>query len=342
MSVREIARQAGVSPSTVSLALKNSPRITAATKRQIRAIAQKIGYHPNAKVVALMSQLRASRVATAAACFGVVSFYDTPRPWEQLPHLTLIYDAMVRRADELGYRLEPFWLRGTGMTMRRARNILDARGIQGLLCFGSEVIDQEFPRELDHYAIVTVGQSIRSRLHRVTSHFFSDTWRALERLYELGYRRPGLVLGHYEEMRSASACSGAYLGWCEQRFGPTAALPILRMERVEEKPLLTWLREQRPDVVIFAHVSHTLAEFQAVLRAHRIRVPRDLSVVAITQLLGGTDFSGMQQNHQVMGARMVELLASLIMNLDIGFPTHPRIEMVESNWIEGSSLPQRG
>lgn len=338
MSVRKIARLARVSPSTVSLALRNSPKIAVETRRRIRAIAQRIGYHPNAKVTALMSQLRASRVQGAEACFGVISFYDTPRPWEQLPHLTLIYQSMIRRADELGYRLEPLWLRAPGMTYRRAKNILDARGIQGLLCFGSPEVEQEFPPEFDHYAIVTVGQSIRTRLHRVTSHFFSDTWRALERLHELGFRRPGLVLGHYEELRSARACSSAYLGWCEQRLGPAAALPILRIDLVEEIPLLAWLREQGPDVLVFAHVSNTLADFRAVLRKNKIRVPSKLGVAVITQVLEGSDFSGMQQNHQVMGARMVELLASLIMNLDIGFPAHPRIEMVESDWLEGGSL----
>jgi DNA-binding LacI/PurR family transcriptional regulator len=139
-------------------------------------------------------------------------------------------------------------------------------------------------------------------------------------------------------MRSARACSSAYLGWCEQKLGPSSALPVLRIDRVEEAPLLAWLREQRPDVLVFAHVSHTLIEFRSFLRANRIRVPKDLSVAVITQVIAKSDFSGMQQNQQVMGSRMVELLASLIMNLDIGFPTHPRIEMVESDWVDGSSL----
>jgi DNA-binding LacI/PurR family transcriptional regulator len=245
---------------------------------------------------------------------------------------------MVRRADELGYRLEPLWLRAPGMTMRRARDILDARGIQGLLCFGSEDVDQEFPKEFDHFAIVTVGQSVRTRLHRVTSHFFGDTWRTLDRLFELGFRRPGLVLGHYDEMRGARAGSSAYLGWCEQRGGQSSAMPILRIDRVEDAPVIGWLREQRPDVVVYAHLSSTLEAFRRILRVHGVKVPRDLGVAVVTQLIGQSGFSGMQQNHQVMGARMVELLSSLIMSLDIGFPSHPRIEMVESDWIEGTSL----
>ena len=43
-----------------------------------------------------------------------------------------------------------------------------------------------------------------------------------------------------------------------------------------------------------------------------------------------------------MGAWAVELLAARIANRDLGIPTNPRIEMVESEWIDGGSLPTLG
>jgi len=338
MSIRQIATQAGVSRSTVSLALRNSPRIAAATKRRVQAVARALGYRPNPKVSAAMAQLRASRSRGAAACFGVISFYDTPHPWEKLPHLPPIYHAMRQRADELGYRLEPIWLRAPGMTYRRVRTILKARGIQGLLCFGSPDVDQEFPAELDDFAIVTIGQSIRTPLHRVTSHFFRDTWRTLDHVHALGYRRPGLVLGHYDDIRSGHACASAYLGWCEHRLASAAAMKILRVDRVEAGPLRTWLREQRPDVMVFVHLAEAVAGLTTVLPTCGLRAPADLGVAVVSQLLEHTTFSGMQQNQRLMGAWSVELLAARVMNLDVGIPVHPRIELVESEWINGRSL----
>lgn len=338
MGIREIAERAGVSRSTVSLALRNSPRLAEATRRRVQRIAQKFGYRPNPKLVAAMAQLRASRVRGAEACFGVVSFYDTPHPWEKLPHLPRIYRAMTQRAEVLGYRLEPIWLRAPDMTFRRARTILKARGIQGLLSFGSPDVDQEFPTELDEFAIVTLGQSIRTPLHRVTSHFFRDTWRTLERLHALGYQRPGLMLGNYDDARSGHACASAYLGWCEHQLGSAAAMQILKVDRVVAAPLRTWLKEQRPDVLVFAHLTDAIVELQVALRACGIRVPGDLGVAVVSQIIEHTDLSGMQQNQQLMGAWAVELLAARIMNLDFGIPSHPRSELVESEWIDGSSL----
>jgi LacI family transcriptional regulator len=342
MNLRQLARLAGLSPSAVSLALRDSAKISAATKRRVRQLAEKNGYRPDAKLVAMMTHLRKPRAVRQDACFGVISFYNDAHPWETSRHLTQIYEGMKRRAGELGYRLEPLWLREPGMTYRRFRSILDARGIEGLLCFGSPDLEQEFPKELGHYAIVTVGLSIRTPLHRVTSHFYNDTVNVLERVHALGYRRPGLVLGRYEEARSGHAHTAAYLGWCQHRLGAGHALPVHLVDRIEDKPLLGWLEEQRPDAMIFVHLYDVLPELRAVLRKNRLRVPGQLGVAALSQILEGSGFSGLQQNQPLMGAWAVELLAARITNHDLGIPANPRIEMVESRWIENGSLAKRG
>ena len=338
MNLRHVARLAQLSPSAVSLALRDSPKISAATKKRVRQLVDKVGYKPDAKVVAMMSHLRKPRGTRQQACFGVISFYDNPHPWESSQHLSQIYEGMKRRADQLGYRLEPLWLRAPGMTYRRFRGILDARGIEGLLCFGSPNFDEEFPAEIDHYAIVNVGLSIRTPLHRVTSHFYNDMVNVLDRVHRLGYRRPGLVLGRYEEARSGRAHAAAYLGWCDHRLGPGHALPVQVIERVEEAPLLAWLRQHRPDVLIFVHLSDMLTELRNVLKRNAVQVPRQLGVAVLSHLLEGTGFSGLQQNQPLMGAWAVELLEARITNRDLGIPANPRIEMVESQWIEGRSL----
>ncbi len=60
--------------------------------------------------------------------------------------------------------------------------------------------------------IVTVGLSDPGTpLHRVTSHIYNDTMRALEKVYQLGYRRPGLVLSPAnEDIRGAYTHASAH------------------------------------------------------------------------------------------------------------------------------------
>ncbi len=342
MSIRAVARLAGVSATTVSLALHNSPRIPAATRKRILKCAERVGYRPNAKLSELMAQMRLRRDRQVEACLGVISLYDQLRPWVGVPHLQRIYDGMVQRADSLGYRLEPMWLKAPGMTSQRFCRVLDARGIQGLLCFGSPNLDDRLPKELDHYAIVTQGVSIKTPLHRVTSHAYNDMWRALNKISELGYRRPGLVLGDYEGQRSAHAYLCVYLGWCQLNLNAPPPIPVLKLNHMEEDPFVKWLDQYQPDVLVLAHHYNALPDFDRLLNRLGLRVPRDLGVAVLTQILEGTNYSGLQGNQRVVGEWAVEMTVSRIMHGDFGIPSHPRIEMVEMDWIDGKSLrPQK-
>jgi len=338
MSIRRIARSTRLSPAAVSLALRDSDKISAATKQRVRAAAKRIGYRPSAKVAEMMSHVRLSRASQSESCLALISFYENEKPWEQSLQLARIYEGMTRRATALGYRLEPLWLRAPGMNFRRLRSILDTRGIQGLLCLGSPVLDEEFPAEFDHYAIVTQGWSIKTPLHRVINHAYNDTWRTLDRLHALGYRRPGLAIGHYEEVRGAHANVSAYLGWCDCMLGSAVAMPVLRLEGLEEQPLLNWLEQQRPDVVVLVHLHDVLPAFQQIMHKQGFRLPDNLGVAVLSQDLAGTGFSGLQENQPLIGAWAVELVVARIMNRDFGIPATPRIEMVDSVWVDGGSL----
>lgn len=341
MSVRRIAASIGVSPATVSMALQNDPKIPVATRRKVQKAADKIGYRRDAKIAELMSHLRHHRDRRARGCFGVISFYDTPRPWDHSLHLARMFDGMKERADALGYRLDPLWLRAPDMTPRRFRGILDARGIEGLLCFGSPRIDEEFPDELDHFAIVSQGLSIRTPLHRVINHAYADTREVLNQVRQRGYRRPGLVLGHYEDERGEQANLSAYLGWCEHEFGTPSPVPVLHLNQIEPKPLLTWFRAHQPDVLIVVHHYNVLPQLSRVLQTAGVRVPQDVGIAAISQILQDTGLAGLEENQRLMGAWAVELLTARIMNRDLGIPAYPRVETVKSRWIDGPSLRAR-
>jgi LacI family transcriptional regulator len=338
MSTRRIAELAKVSPTAVSLALKNSPKVSDATRQRVIRIAKRLGYTPNAKAAELMAQLRLRRTPERQACLGVISFYDRPDPWTKALHFQRMYEGMQNRAHALGYRLEPLWMKEPGMTWRRFRSILDTRGIQGLVCFGSPNIDEVFPRELDHFAIVTQGVSIKTPLHRIVGNVFDPMWRVLRKLWQMGYRRPGLVVGDYEGPRNSHAYLCAYLGWSHIELKGSTGVPVLSVREGDEKPLLAWLHRYKPDVMIFAQNYTTLKPLAQLLRKHGIRVPADLGVVAITQVLEDTDFSGYHGNAVINGEWAVELVVGRIMNSDFGFPTNPRIEMVDMAWVDGKTL----
>src|ERR1051325_9261392 len=70
-TMQRIADAAGVSRMTVSLALRNHPRISAATRERIRQVAERLGYHPDPEVSKLMAYLRRAKPAKHARVLGL-------------------------------------------------------------------------------------------------------------------------------------------------------------------------------------------------------------------------------------------------------------------------------
>jgi LacI family transcriptional regulator len=338
MTIRQLARIAELSPAAVSLALRDSPKISAATVARVKKLAKQHRYAPDARIVGMMTHLRKPRTVRQVACLGVFSFYEHPRPWEQSSHVAKIYRGMQARAEQLGYRVEPFWLRAPHMSVRRFKGVLAARGIEGLLCLGSPNFDEDYPAELSQTAVVTVGLSIRTRLHRVINDAAKDTMGAMTQLHALGYRRIGLVLGSYEDLRSDHAHSSAYLGWCEYHLGLNHALPILRINQVDPPTLLEWVRLQRPDAIVVVHGFDQLQKVKGALVENRFRVPADIGLAAISPIVKGSTLAGMEESPSLMGRLAVEMLVSRIANRDLGIPTFNRIEMVYGGWVDGGSV----
>lgn len=109
-------------------------------------------------------------------------------------------------------------------------------------------------------------------------------WRLLDKVHRLGYRRPGLVIGRYEEEPSAHAYLSVYLGWSHLVLGSPAAIPVLQLERVEEQPIASWYAQHRPNVLLFVHHYDALPSFQAILQRQKLRAPRDVGVAVIAKI----------------------------------------------------------
>lgn len=337
MSMRAIAKAAGVSPMTVSLALRQSGRVSRSTRERIQAIAREHGYAPNPRLREFMNEVRRSRIAGPKAAIGLISLYPEADPWRRVPHLQLSIAGAEARATELGYRLERFWLHAPGMTPHRLRTILEARAINGLLCLGSLRADEPFPRELDRCALVTMGLTIATPLHRVASHHHHDAWALLEELERRGYRRPGLIIDPEWEVRTAFGYSAMCLLFQERTLGGIQ-VPILRVPGWHEPEFSAWLEQHRPDVLIVNEPLPFYRALEEFLARRRTRVPRDLGVAFLGSQLTREFYAGMSQDHEQIGRCAVDMLSGRIQQRDYGFPAQPKSEFVEGKWSEGASI----
>lgn len=337
MSLRAIAQELGVSSTAVSLALKNSPRVSANLRQQVLAIAQRNGYIPNARVTELRAGLRQTNQEEYRATLGLMSLYEDENPGKRYPHLQLVIEGAKRCASMHGYQLKPVWLKQPGMSVNRLAGILHARSIRALLCLGSEDTEEPFPPELKHCAIVTIATSIPDRLHRVCSHFNSDASLLTEQLFIRGYRRPGLVMLKSGDRRSAFRYSSTFLGW-QERVLPYPPIPLLRLETWHRKSFDDWFDSHQPDVLVLHQHADFIDSMQRNLAQRKLTVPDHLGLALLDLNPDPDRYSGILQNFPLMGATAMEILIGRIILNDFGPPENPKLELVMGKWNEGKSL----
>jgi len=341
MTMRELARLAGVSQATISLALRNHPRISAATKARVARLVTKHKYVVDGKVRELMRTIRSHAEGAPTACLGMITFYPEEHPWLNTGrhvHLARLHRSMVKRAAELGYRVEPFWVKNPAMKVSRLSGIIESRGIQGLLSLGAPELEEEIPVELRRFVIVTQGASIATKLHRIINHFVHNSTLLLTKLKERGYRRPGVVLQQYQDGRNAHIMAGMYLYFARYLFDQLE-IPILYSgETVEPAEINQWYRTHRPDVVIYSDHKKHYQPIVSYFEKSRLVVPRDVGLAVIDAAVHPEGVSGVRTSFEQMGFSAVDMLVSRLQQGEAGLPRIAKVECVEGDWVEGVTL----
>src|SRR5262245_11457734 len=194
-TLKGIAARAGVSAMTVSLALRNHPKIPASTRERIQTIARELGYRPNPMVHALMAEVRARRPMRSATTLAFVTAFPTRDGWRRGSYIYVEYHAgAVERARQLGYAIEEVWAKEPGMTGRRLTQVLETRSIRGLLIAPLPQSRGHLSLDWSKFAAATFGSSLyKPELHRATVDHFGAITMALRKLRKLGYRRIGMA-----------------------------------------------------------------------------------------------------------------------------------------------------
>ena len=184
--MRDLATMAGVSPMTVSYALRNHPRVSMETRDRIQALAAQVGYSVDPETSRCLSRV-ASRGRGIKEGIGFLHFVDNDRE-RDLQWLA------EERAGQRGFSVEGLWLRERGLEIRRALEILESRGIRGLLVGNLHGEGEGSLPDLYQFSAVELGLTHpNSQLPRVLGNHFGNACRVLDRLFDYGYQRPGLV-----------------------------------------------------------------------------------------------------------------------------------------------------
>jgi LacI family transcriptional regulator len=331
-TIRDIARKTGFHYSTVSLALRDHPRIPDSTKQIIREAAKRVRYEPDAMLNALCAYRLMKRPPKHQTVIAWVTNHRARNDWRMSACTRDYFDGASQRAKERGYRLETLWLSEPGMSGQRMSNILWTRGIQGVLLPPQEALTS-IELDWDSLSAVTFGYTLlRPRLHLVSNHEYRTMGTLFAELEKRRYQRIGLVNLREHDKRVDNNWLAAYL--IEQtRLQPKNQLPPLVLEEWNAKTFLSWVKRFRPDVIVTR-----LPEVLLSLRRAGLNVPDDIGVAFHTLDEKSRSLSGMKKNSLQIGVMAVDLLIDMLHRNERGVPLHPYLLMVEGTWVEGNTL----
>ena len=333
-SIRDVARGAGLSHTTVALALRSDPRIPANTRRKVERAAAQLGYTPHSVVSNLMAQLRVLKVKSNPGVLGFITAWSTRDGWKESPNHRRFFAGVEQRSREKGYKVEVFWLREPGMTSLRMSQILRTRAIKGLILQSLPKAHGHLSLEWQHFAVVDKGLTItRPRLHRVISSHFEDMRLVMHHLRRFRYRRPGLALSADQSARVDRAWLAAYLLY-QHDLPASDRVPALILESSEDaRTLAHWYEEYHPEAILYTGLP--VASWIADLG---LRVPEQVGLVHLDWSKELGSLAGIDADPESLGVAAVDLLIGQLYANEYGLPQRAKIVAVDGRWVPGTSL----
>lgn len=316
---------------TVSRALRGEPHVQPELRERILETALQLGYRPDPEISKLMSHMRRSRRTASPRTLAFVwAEQNDLSSWSQ----QLILGARLR-AEQLGFQLDEFHLAAKGMTGRRLSDILEARGITGLIL--SPLISRSRGHvrlKWERFSSVVIGLGFaRPALHRVHHHHYLGMMMAMRRLKKQGYRRIGFVCGSTINERMFGAWTASFLTHHPLPLRQASDLMHVRRE-LKRTDFLQWLKSAKLDALIDAgHLTWDWLE--------GIAIPEQLGYATLGWRGDRSEIAGVDQQAEVLGAAAVDLLVAQYQQNERGIPEHPKMIMTEGIWQEGTTLKRR-
>lgn len=336
-TLQDVADRVGVHRSTVSLALRDHPRISAEVRRKVQAAARRLGYRINPLVSALMKSRRTNRTIRHLT-LAYVTNYPTRFGWKPAHHARPDYfPGAIERARDFGYGLEDFWLAEPGMTTRRFCDLLTARGIHGLIIGrlppGQTTLDLAW----ESFSCVALGMTLQSpRLHHVTENHFDTVSQIMQQCLARGYRRIGFVFSEANDSpRVGDRWLAAFL-LRQTLFPPADRLAPCPQIPASEADFAKWFEKNQPDAIITTHATPVLGWLKTLGR----KVPEDVGLASLDHHID-SGCATVHYDPAKIGALAVEMLIGLMHRNETGVPEDQHEILMTGVWRNDRTLPDR-
>ncbi len=326
VTIKDIARELGISPSTVSRALKDHPDISPQTKIQVRDLVEKLKYKPNA--VALSLRSRKTNIIGVIVPEMVHHFFSSVISGIEEEAIKAGYNVMIFQSNE-SYDRE----------LLNVQALLASR-VDGVLVSLSKTTTKfsHFKELMDNEIPLVLFDRVTDELEtdKVVVDDFTGAFEAVEYLIKTGCRR----IAHF------AAPQHLKIGYLRQR-GYISALEkngiciddelIIKCDTHNEAIETTGkvMALANPPDAIFAVNDLTAAGVLKVLKRLNKRVPEDVSVVGFTDGLVSTVTDPPMSTVSQHGFQMGQTAAKILLHrIETGIENFkPQTEVLKTDLV---------
>ena len=274
ITIRDVAREAGVSVATVSRVLNNSASVTGDTRDAVLRTVERLGYRPNANAQALATQV--------SDTIGVVVM-DVSDPF---------FGALVKAVDTVAQRLQKHVLINNSYHQadkeRHAIEVLMRQRCNALIVHAKALGDEELGSFMQQVpGMVLVNRIIPGFAHRcVCLDNVSGALMAMRMLQQHGHQRIGYLGSAHPIEDNDQRRSGWLQALNEQGIAPADSWCASGEPDLQggEAAMVELLGRNLQLTAVFAYNDSMAAGALAALKDNGIAVPQQLSVVGFDDI----------------------------------------------------------
>ena len=324
VKLEQVAKAAGVSPSTVSRILNGTAVVSQAKKQAVDEAIAKLGFVPN--------PIARGLAGGRSMSIGVITqAIDSP-----------FYGASLRGIeDELDpAQYCPLFVSGHWNPIAEARciDVLRARRVDGIIVLTGRLSDQALKACARTIPVVVTGRTLKAPgLFSLNFNNFEGGRIATQHLIDLGHRRIAFIAGDPDHPDATERLRGYRVALADAgvAYDPSLVVPGAYNEQSGLQAVDQLLKERLRFTAIFAANDQMALGAALGLQRHSFRVPEDISIVGFddlpTAMYAIPPLSTVRQPAYELG----RLAASAILQMIAG--EHPSAKVPEPRLIARES-----
>ncbi|MFG0249008.1 MAG: LacI family DNA-binding transcriptional regulator [Phycisphaeraceae bacterium JB051] len=282
VTLKDIARKAGVSAMTVSASLHGTGRVSAQKSAKIKKIARQMGYQPRV-AAQLLSRKRSGQVGLLMTYSPNMSKEDVPEAGYAAPILASFVQTC--EVNKLPYHIEYY------MAKHDHEAFMPPRQLAGGLVDGAVVVghpDEMLADWLNHHCQSPLVYIDEPGEYAVHSAVDQGIYQAVTELAAMGHRRIAYIGGPSHYMTHAIGYEGfakavkAYsLNTTQADIIETTSADMNESARQYQQIITSWFKSKQRPTAVVVHSAVIARVLIGLLLERGISIPKQMSLIAV-------------------------------------------------------------